>query len=50
VTYTPTITGRDVPSFAPDRGLSFTSRADLVAAVESHYDQVLCGALATPCP
>ena len=50
VTYTPTITGRDVPSFAPDRGLSFTSRADLVAAVESLYDQVLCGALATPCP
>ena len=39
-----------VPSFAPDGGLSFTPRADLVAAVAAEDDQVLCGALAPPCP
>ena len=50
VTYTPTITDRDVPSFALDGGLSFTSRADVIAAVDSNDDQVLCGALAPPCP
>ena len=50
VTYTSTITGRNVPSFAPGGGLSFTSRADLVAAVAADDDQVLCGALAPPCP
>jgi membrane-associated phospholipid phosphatase/tRNA A-37 threonylcarbamoyl transferase component Bud32 len=50
VTYTPTITDRDVPSFALDGGLAFVSRADLVAAVDSNDDQVLCGALAPPCP
>jgi membrane-associated phospholipid phosphatase/tRNA A-37 threonylcarbamoyl transferase component Bud32 len=50
VTYTPTITDRDVPSFALDGGLSFTSRADVIAAVEADDDQVLCGALVPPCP
>ena len=50
VTYTSTITDPDVPSFAPGGGLSFTSRADLVAAVAAEDDQVLCGALAPPCP
>jgi membrane-associated phospholipid phosphatase/tRNA A-37 threonylcarbamoyl transferase component Bud32 len=49
VTYTPTITDRDVPSFALDGGLTFVSRADLIAAVAAS-DQVLCGALAPPCP
>ena len=50
VTYTSTITEPGVPSFAPDGGLSFTSRADLIAAVAAADDQVLCGALAPPCP
>jgi hypothetical protein len=50
VTYTPTVTDPDVPSFAPDGGLSFTSRADLVVAVESDDDQALCGVLAPRCP
>jgi len=49
VTYTPTITDRDVPSFAPDGGLAFIARSDLIAAVAAD-DQVLCGALAPPCP
>ena len=50
VTYTSTITEPGVPSFARDGGLSFTSRADLIAAVAAADDQVLCGALAPPCP
>jgi hypothetical protein len=50
VTYTSTITEPGVPSFAPDGGLSFTSRADLIAAVAADDNQVLCGALAPPCP
>jgi len=50
VTYTPTITDRDVPSFAPGGGLAFIARADLIAAVAAEDDQVLCGALAPPCP
>ena len=39
-----------VPSFVPERGLSFTPREDLVDAVAAEDDQVLCGALAPPCP
>ena len=50
VTYTPTIVGRNVPSFEPGGGLSFTSRTDLIAAVAAGDDQVLCRALAPPCP
>jgi hypothetical protein len=50
VAYHSTITDAAVPSFAPGAGLSFTSRADLVAAVESESDQVLCGALVPACP
>ena len=50
VTYTPTIVGRNVPSFEPGGGLSFMSRTDLIAAVATGDDQVLCGALAPPCP
>jgi hypothetical protein len=50
VTYTPTANGPGVPSFGPDGGLSFTSRAALIAAVDAEGDQVLCGALAPPCP
>ena len=50
VTYHSTITDAHVPSFAPGVGLSFTSRADLVAAVDAEDDQVLCGALAPTCP
>jgi len=50
VTYTPTIADPDVPSFAPDGGLTFVPRADLIAAVDGNDDQVLCGALAPPCP
>jgi hypothetical protein len=50
VTYHSTITDPDVPSFAPDGGLSFASRADLIAAVAAEDDQPLCGALAPPCP
>jgi membrane-associated phospholipid phosphatase len=50
VTYTPTIVGRNVPSFEPGGGLSFTSRSDLIAAVAARDGQVLCGALAPPCP
>ena len=50
VTYRSTVTDPGVPSFAPDGGLSFTSRADLIAAVAADDDQVLCGALAPPCP
>jgi hypothetical protein len=50
VTYAPTLIDPDVPSFAPDGGLGFTPREDLVAAVAADDDQVLCGALAPPCP
>ena len=50
VTYRSTITDATVPSFATDGGLSFTPRADLVATVATDEDQVLCGALAPPCP
>jgi tRNA A-37 threonylcarbamoyl transferase component Bud32/membrane-associated phospholipid phosphatase len=50
VTYRSTITSQDAPSFAPGAGLSFTSRVDVIAAVEADDDQVLCGALAPPCP
>jgi len=49
VTYAPTITGRGVPSFELDGGLSFTPRADVVAEVAGE-DQVLCGVAAPPCP
>jgi hypothetical protein len=38
-----------VPSFAPDGGLAFIARTDLIAAVAGS-DQVLCGASAPPCP
>lgn len=50
VTYTPTVRDPEVPSFRPDGGLSFTSRADLIASVAVTDDQVLCGALAPACP
>ena len=50
VTYRSTVTGPFVASFAPNGGLEFKSRADLVAAVAAEDDQVLCGALAPPCP
>ena len=50
MTYRSTITDANVPSFAPGAGLYFTSRADLVAAVDAEDDQVLCGALVPPCP
>ena len=50
MTYRSTITDPDAPSFAPGDGFSFMSRADLVAAVDADVDQVLCGALAPPCP
>jgi hypothetical protein len=50
VTYRSAIKDADVPSFAPAAGLSFTPRAELVAAVEAQDDQVLCGALVPPCP
>lgn len=50
VTYDPTVVDPEVPSFAPDGGLSFTPRSDLVNAVAARDDQVLCGAGAPPCP
>ena len=50
VTYRSAIKDANVPSFAPSAGLSFTPRADLVAAVDAQDDQVLCGALVPPCP
>jgi membrane-associated phospholipid phosphatase/tRNA A-37 threonylcarbamoyl transferase component Bud32 len=50
VTYHTTIADPGVPSFAVGRGLSYTSRAELIAAVAADDDQVLCGALAPPCP
>jgi hypothetical protein len=50
VTYRPTVADVDVPSFATDGGLSFTPRADLVAAVAAADDRVLCGELAPACP
>jgi tRNA A-37 threonylcarbamoyl transferase component Bud32 len=49
VAYTPTIADPGVPSFAPDGGLAFIARTDVIAAVAAS-DQVLCGALAPPCP
>ena len=49
VTYRSTVTGPYVASFAPNGGLAFTPRADLVTAVASDDDQVLCGALAPAC-
>jgi membrane-associated phospholipid phosphatase/tRNA A-37 threonylcarbamoyl transferase component Bud32 len=49
VTYTPTIADPDVPSFASNGGLAFIARTDLIAEVAAS-DQVLCGALAPPCP
>jgi hypothetical protein len=50
VTYRSTITDPDVPSFASGGGLSLASRADLIDAVAADDDQLLCGALAPPCP
>jgi hypothetical protein len=50
VTYRSTIADPGVPSFAPNGGLAFISRADLVAAVAARDGQVLCGALVPPCP
>jgi hypothetical protein len=50
VTYRSTIADPDLPSFAPNGGLTFTSRADLIATVAARDDQVLCGALVPPCP
>jgi membrane-associated phospholipid phosphatase/tRNA A-37 threonylcarbamoyl transferase component Bud32 len=50
VTYASTIADPDVPSFPPGVGLSYTSRAGLIAAVADDDDQVLCGVPAPPCP
>jgi hypothetical protein len=50
VTYRSTVTDADVPTFAPNGGLSLTSRADLIVAVAAVDDRLLCGALAPPCP
>jgi tRNA A-37 threonylcarbamoyl transferase component Bud32 len=50
VTYRSTVSVPAIPSFAPGGGLSFTPRADLVAAVAAEDDQVLCGALSPRCP
>jgi membrane-associated phospholipid phosphatase/tRNA A-37 threonylcarbamoyl transferase component Bud32 len=50
VTYHSAASDSDVPFFGSDGGLSFTPRADLIAAVAADDDQVLCGALAPPCP
>jgi tRNA A-37 threonylcarbamoyl transferase component Bud32 len=50
VTYQSTLDGPGVPSFEPGGGLSFMPRSDLVSAVDAESDQVLCGALAPPCP
>jgi tRNA A-37 threonylcarbamoyl transferase component Bud32 len=50
VTYRSTIADPTVPSFGPKGGLAFTARTDLIAAVAADNEQVLCGALATPCP
>jgi hypothetical protein len=50
VTYHTAVIDARVPSFEPGGGLQFTSRVDLVAAVNEQDDQVLCGALAPPCP
>jgi tRNA A-37 threonylcarbamoyl transferase component Bud32 len=50
IAYRATVDDEGVPSFAPGGGLEFTPRADLVAAVADDDDQVLCGALAPPCP
>jgi membrane-associated phospholipid phosphatase len=50
VTYRSTLIDQEVPSFARDGGLAFTSRTALIAAVAEGDDQVLCGALVPPCP
>jgi len=50
VTYARALIAPGVPSFEPGGGLSFIAREDLVAAVATEDDQVLCGALAPPCP
>ena len=50
VTYRSTLRHPTVPSFASGGGLSFTSRTDLITAVDAETGQVLCGALAPPCP
>ena len=50
VTYRSTVADPGVPSFAPNGGLSFIPRSDVVGAVAEENDQVLCGALAPPCP
>jgi hypothetical protein len=50
VSYTATATGPGVPSFTADGGLAFEARANIAAAVEADDGQVLCGALAPPCP
>jgi membrane-associated phospholipid phosphatase len=49
VTYTSALSEPGVPSFDGGGGLSFVPRETLVAAV-AQDDQVLCGALAPPCP
>jgi hypothetical protein len=49
VTYRSVIDEPTMPSFAQGGGLSFTPREELIAAV-AEDDQVLCGALAPPCP
>jgi membrane-associated phospholipid phosphatase len=50
VTYHASLDDPGVPSFALGGGLSLTSRANLVDEVAQGDDQVLCGALAPPCP
>ncbi|MGZ8476337.1 MAG: hypothetical protein ACXWWQ_09005, partial [Candidatus Limnocylindria bacterium] len=50
VTYRSAVDDPDVPSFAAGDGLAFMPRGDLVAAVAEDDDQILCGALAPPCP
>ena len=50
MTYRSTLRHPTVPSFASGGGLSFTSRTDLITAVDAETGQVLCGALAPPCP
>ena len=49
VSYSSAIVDPDVPSFEGGGGLSFVPRESLVATV-ARDDQVLCGALAPPCP
>jgi hypothetical protein len=50
VTYRSAVSDQDVPSFAQGGGLSFISREALIDDVAAEDDQVLCGALAPPCP